>query len=54
MKDEIKKSERIIFEELTNLKKIFNSENATLRDMELIADFYRLLDSTDFTKTLWD
>lgn len=49
---EIRENMNAINNALSNLKRIYNDSETTLPEMEKIMGYMRLLDVTDFTKTI--
>lgn len=49
---EIRENMDAINNALSNLKRIYNDNETTLPEMQKIVEYMRLLDITDFTKTV--
>ncbi len=50
--EEIKKTKKRIMNALADLRKLYNDYETSLKEMAEIADFVRVLDSTDWTKMI--
>lgn len=46
--------QKMITEGITGLKKMFNSNYVSLKDMEMIGSYARLLNATDFVRAITD
>lgn len=50
--EQIKKAKRRIMNALADLRKLYNEPETSLKEMAEIADFVRVLDTTDWPKTI--
>ena len=50
--EKIEHQKKLIDQAISELKKIWNESDTTLRDMMIIDDYAHLLDITDFSKTI--
>lgn len=51
---EIKSAKENMMNAIAELKRLYNDRETSLKEMAEIADFARVLDITDFTKTITD